>query len=130
MWMPLGLLALMLAISGPSMLIAWLKLRQRNIGPILDANGWAVNALARINIPFGAALTGLPTLPRGATRSLQDPFAEKKRPWRFYGFVAFVVVVVATWFFGHFDAYLPEKARAATVLHRPPVPASAAPEKK
>src|SRR5690606_23861548 len=33
-WMPLGVIALMLVISGPSMLIAWLKLRQRNVGPI------------------------------------------------------------------------------------------------
>ena len=37
--MPLALIGIMLAISVPSMLIAWLKLRQRNIGPILDANG-------------------------------------------------------------------------------------------
>ena len=60
---------------GPSMLIAWLKLRQRNIGPILDANGWAVNARARINVPFGAALTDVATLPDGrralAQRSLR-----------------------------------------------------------
>src|SRR5690606_14209778 len=34
---------LMLVVSGPSVLIAWLKLRKRNLGPILDANGWAVN---------------------------------------------------------------------------------------
>ena len=46
MWMPLGLLALMLLISGPSMLLAWLKLRQRNLGPLLDANGWAINGRA------------------------------------------------------------------------------------
>src|SRR5262249_54282119 len=38
-WMPLGIIAVLLLISGPSMLIAWLKLRQRNLGPILDANG-------------------------------------------------------------------------------------------
>jgi len=29
------------------MIIAWLKMRQRNLGPILDANGWAVNSKAR-----------------------------------------------------------------------------------
>jgi hypothetical protein len=52
-WMPLGVVAFILAISGPSMLIAWFKLRQRNLGPILDANGWAVNAKAKLNIPFG-----------------------------------------------------------------------------
>jgi hypothetical protein len=131
MWMPLGLGALLLAISGPSMLIAWLKLRQRNIGPILDANGWAVNALARINVPFGGALTALATLPEGASRSLRDPFAEKKRPWGFYIFVVVVLGLAAIWFFGKADTYLPEKARAATVLHRaPPASSSAAPAEK
>ena len=45
-WLPLGLLALLLMISGPSMLLAWLKLRRRNLGPILDANGWAINSRA------------------------------------------------------------------------------------
>ncbi len=79
--MPLALIGLMLLISGPSMIIAWLKLRQRNLGPLLDANGWAVNARARINIPFGGSLTKVAALPEGAERSLQDPFAEKKKRW-------------------------------------------------
>ncbi len=38
-WIPAGVLGIVLAISGPSMLIAWLKLRQRSLGPILDASG-------------------------------------------------------------------------------------------
>jgi len=75
---PVGI---MLLISGPLMLIAWLKLRKRNLGPILDANGWAINNVAKMNIPFGASLTDLPKLPPGAERSLEDPFAEKKSPW-------------------------------------------------
>jgi hypothetical protein len=62
-WMPLGLVGLMLVISGPSMLIAALELRQRNLGPLLDANGWAVNAMARINIPFGGSLAQVAALP-------------------------------------------------------------------
>ncbi|MGO9835498.1 MAG: hypothetical protein ACLP1X_14895 [Polyangiaceae bacterium] len=129
-WMPVGVLVIMLAVSGPSMLIAWLKLRRRNIGPLLDANGWAVNALARINLPFGEALTGVASLPKGTSRSLRDPFAEKKRPWRFYAFVLLVLGLGVTWFVGQLDAYLPDKARAAAVLHRthevvplPPAPA-------
>jgi hypothetical protein len=80
---PIALLVLFLIVSGPSVLIAWLKLRQRNLGPILDANGWAINARAKINIPFGAALTGTAKLPPNAERSLEDPYAEKHpaRPW-------------------------------------------------
>ena len=79
--MPLVVLGIMLLISGPSMLLAWLKLRKRNLGPLLDANGWAVNIRARINIPFGASLTGVPQLPPGSERSLTDPYAEKTNPW-------------------------------------------------
>jgi hypothetical protein len=79
--MPLAIAGVVLLVSGPSMIIAWLKLRQRNLGPILDANGWAVNARARMNIPFGGSLTALAVLPAGAERSLDDPFAEKKRRW-------------------------------------------------
>jgi len=83
-WMPLGVLGVVLAISGPSMIIAWLKLRQRNLGPILDANLWAVNGRVKINIPFGGSLTQLARLPEGSARSLRDPYAEKKRPWGTY----------------------------------------------
>ncbi len=71
---PLVVVGIFLVISGPSVLIAWLKLRQRNLGPILDANGWAVNAKAKVNIPFGASLTGVASLPVGARRDLRDPY--------------------------------------------------------
>ena len=79
--MPLAIAGIMLAISVPSMVIAWLKLRQRTLGPILDANGWAVNVRAKINVPFGGSLTKLAVLPAHAVRSLADPYAEKKSPW-------------------------------------------------
>lgn len=80
-WIPLGILGVILAISGPSMFIAWLKLRQRNLGPILDANGWAVNTMTKVNIPLGGSLTELPKIPAGSERSLVDPYAPKKSPW-------------------------------------------------
>lgn len=80
--MPLAILALMLIISGPSMLLAALKLRQRNLGPILEANGWAINARARINIPFGRSLTRLAQLPEGAeVVSVADPYGDEKSRW-------------------------------------------------
>jgi hypothetical protein len=110
--MPLAFVGLMLVISGPSMLMAYLKLRQRNLGPILDANGWAVNTLARINIPFGATLTGTATLPPGAERSLRDPFAEKQRPWRLYLFLVVLLIALGVlWQRGYITQWL-EKIRA------------------
>jgi hypothetical protein len=78
---PLVVACIMLVISAPSMAIAWLKLRKRNLGPILDANGWAVNAKAKMNVPFGGALTGVAALPPGATFGAADAYAEKPSPW-------------------------------------------------
>jgi hypothetical protein len=66
-----------LLVSGPSMLIAWLKLRQRTLGPVLDANGWAVNGRVAVNIPLGTALTARASLPPGARRSLEDPYEDR-----------------------------------------------------
>jgi hypothetical protein len=98
---PLALAGVILAISGPSMLLAWFKLGSRNLGPILDANGWAINARARINIPFGTALTQLARLPEKAERSLTDPFAEKPTHWGGWGLaVAAVVLCGVLWHFG------------------------------
>lgn len=94
-YMPLGLLAIVLLISGPSMLIAALKLRQRSLGPILDANGWAINGRVKVNIPFGAALTRTARLPAGSALSLQDPFAEKPSAWRRWGLVLVAAALAA-----------------------------------
>ncbi len=89
--MPLVIVGIMLVISAPSMAIAWLKLRKRNLGPILDANGWAVNAKAKMNVPFGGALTGVAALPPGSTFSAADKYAEKPSVWPKLLLVAFVV---------------------------------------
>ena len=122
MWMPMGLLALLLLISGPSVLLAFLKLRQRNLGPLLDANGWAINGRARINVPFGGALTDVATLPSGAERSLKDPYADKRRPWRLYIFLLVLTALGLAWYVGRLDRYLPQSVRAAKVLGRTPAP--------
>jgi len=104
---PLALLGLMLAISGPSVLLAQLKLRQRNLALLLDANGWAVNAQARISLPFGATLTSTAQLPKGAMRSLRDPFADKKRPWKTtLVLIALMAGAVLAWRAGYLDTWI------------------------
>lgn len=107
-WMPLGVVGLVLLISGPAMIIAWLKLRQRNLGPILDANGWAVNARAKINIPFGRSLTDTAALPPGARRDLVDPYAEKSTFWIKAGILAALLALLGVlWYFGLVDKAFP-----------------------
>lgn len=71
---PIACCALIICISLPSVIMAALKLRRRNLGPLLDANGWAINSKAKINIPFGQSLTQVAVLPPGSQRNLVDPF--------------------------------------------------------
>jgi hypothetical protein len=77
----LAFVLLLLLVSGPSMLIAWLKLRQRNLAPILDANGWAVNGRVKMSVRFGASLTSVAQVPPGASYASSDPFADPPRLW-------------------------------------------------
>nr|MCR4952873.1 hypothetical protein [Treponema sp.] len=82
-WMPfVCIIGLMLIISLPSMILAYLKLRQRNIAPILDASGWAINGNAKISTLLGKSLTNLPHRPARMFISTKDPFATKKFPWK------------------------------------------------
>lgn len=102
--MPLVILGLILLISGPSVILAYLKLRKRNLAPLLDANGWAVNTRAIINIPFGASLTKMAALPPGAQRSTTDPYAEEKRPWKSYLFILLLLGGFGyLWYTGHIN---------------------------
>jgi hypothetical protein len=93
--MPLALSGIILLISGPAMIMAYLKLRKRNLAPILDANGWAINANVIVNIQFGNLLTHIATLPHGAKINLNDPFTKNKRPfWPFAMAGIFLIALV------------------------------------
>jgi hypothetical protein len=56
-WALMIIPALLIIISGPSMILAWMKLRKRNLAPLLNANGWAINADAIVSVMFGNTLT-------------------------------------------------------------------------
>lgn len=99
--MPLVIIGIIALISGFSVIMAWFKLRQRNLGRLLDANGWAVNTRAKINIPFGASLTGMARLPQGAVRKQSDPYEEKSSHWKTWLIVVVVIVaIVLAWKMG------------------------------
>ena len=95
----LAFFGVLLLISGPAMVLAWLKLRRRNIAPLLNANGWAVNAASKISIPFGETLTDAAKFPK---INLKDPFAKKGlAPWKKWAISIAVLAVVAAglWMF-------------------------------
>lgn len=76
--LPLLVLALLLVFSGPSLLMAWLKLHKRTLGPLLEASGWAVNSFAPINLRIGTALTQKAKLPPNVHRDMKDPLSGSK----------------------------------------------------
>ncbi|MBQ5581848.1 MAG: hypothetical protein IIU68_00680, partial [Bacteroidales bacterium] len=89
---------IMLLISGPAMVMAWLKLRRRNIAPILNANGWAVNAASKISIPFGETLTDVAKFPK---MKLKDPYKKGMAGWKKFviSIVCLGLVFAALWLF-------------------------------
>ncbi len=128
-WMPAGILGIMLAISGPSMLIAAIKLRQRTLGPILEGSGWAVNGRVKINVPLGSALTELPKLPPGSERLLNDPFEDiNARRRRRRAIVLLIVLLIALaaalirWHRQSTGHYFWQPAPAATTPAAEPAP--------
>ena len=93
----LAFVGVLLVISGPAMVMAWLKLRRRNIAPLLNANGWAINAASKISIPFGETLTDQAKYP---AIKLKDPYARKGlAPWKKWtvSLSALVVVIAVLW---------------------------------
>ena len=86
------ILVIMLLISGPSMFIAWRKLRKRDLGPVLNANGWAINASALVRVKFGKTLTSLAQYPKLAA---VDPEERKKSNSRKFWCWFCLVVILA-----------------------------------
>ena len=86
----LVIVGILLLISGPSMFIAWRKLRKRDLGPVLNANGWAINAKSLVNVRFGKTLTSLAKFPK---LTAVDSAARKKRFWRWFCGIVICLVV-------------------------------------
>ena len=129
------LVGIILVISTPSMIIAWLKLRQRTLGPILEGNGWAVNGRVKINIPFGAALTDVAKLPPGSRRSTEDPYEDKeaaRKRRRLLALLALLLLaaVLIRWDqrrHGHYF-WQPAPAGETAVPVAPPIPQAVVPK--
>ncbi|HEY5227781.1 MAG TPA: hypothetical protein VIJ19_04525, partial [Opitutaceae bacterium] len=93
MW-PVAVAGALLIISGPSMVLAALKLRQRNLGPLLEGTGWAVNGRVKINMPLGVALTERAILPPHSSRLTVDPYEDEAAKTR-RRVAAVIIVLVA-----------------------------------
>lgn len=123
--LPFVFLGIFLIISGPSVILAWIKLRQRTLGPLLEASGWAINGKIKINLLLGTLLTSKAELPKNAKRSLMDPM--KKGRYKYWlAFIFAIIVGIGAvggwlWYDGYFDKT--EEPVAQQVQQEPNIPA-------
>lgn len=101
---------ILLVISGPSMVMAWLKLRRRNLAPVLNANGWAVNSDAIISVLFGRTLTEQVKFP-----ITKDPLKKGMNPWLSTLLVITIAIILGLGGWGIYKYITREKVSDAQI---------------
>ena len=92
--LPLVILGVILMISLPSMIIAWLKIRKRTLAPLLDASGWAVNGRTLISAKLGRALTSRATLPIASHCNFDERRGARSAFWAALGITVIACLVI------------------------------------
>lgn len=117
---PLVFLGIFLVISGPSVVLAWIKLRQRTLGPLLEASGWAINGQVKINLFLGGQLTSKAELPPNASRTYIDPMRKKVYKYWIVFFIALAIGIIVSgvwlWHSGHLQQIIPDFSNEQTHL--------------
>ncbi|MBR3086395.1 MAG: hypothetical protein IKH04_08330 [Kiritimatiellae bacterium] len=106
----LGVAAIILAVSGPSVLLAWFKLRSRDFAPVLNACGWAINKKMLMPMRLSRVFTHEAVIPVGSNISMDDPYVEKHF-WRNALITVAVLAALAFWVWRWHSEWLPEQLR-------------------
>lgn len=93
----LGVAAVILVVSLPSVALTWFKLRSRDLAPILNACGWAINHRLGFSLKLGRLFTSEAKLPEDAKRNFSDPYADSK-PWGLW-LLLLLAAAAALWYF-------------------------------
>ena len=109
------ILGLMLVISLPSVFITWRKLRRRDLGPVLNANGWAINAAAYVKPKFGKSLTQIVKYPK--LKDVDPAEAKKVRRRKCIIWIIVILLIAGGiyWGFPKYKACKAAKAEATAV---------------
>lgn len=92
---PIILFGLMLMVSLPSMVIAWLKIKKRTLAPLLDASGWAVNGRTLISFKLGRSLTRRAIVPVEAHCRFDERV--QSRRWMLIGLLTISLMATLAW---------------------------------
>ena len=81
-----GVAAVILIVSLPSVILAWFKLRARDLGAILNAGGWAVNRPLTFSMGLARTFTHPAKMPLGSAVA-RDPYAS-------YGWLKLLILLL------------------------------------
>ncbi|MGI6494770.1 MAG: hypothetical protein ACOX5G_01540 [Kiritimatiellia bacterium] len=73
-----GIGGVILAVSGPSMILTYFRLRARDFAPVLNAAGWAINTKLPMTMRLGAEFTREASLPKGSRIAFKDPYQDSR----------------------------------------------------
>lgn len=108
----LGVVAIILVVSGPSVILAWFKLRSRDFAPVLNACGWAINKKMLMPMRLSRVFTHEAVVPTGSNINMKDPYVEKHF-WRNTAIVVVILAIAAFWVWRWHNEWLPEKWQRA-----------------
>jgi hypothetical protein len=108
------LLGIGVLVFGPSLIIGWIRLKQRDLTILLEASGWATNIRMRVSGTLGRLFTIRPKLPPEAQKQRRDRATGFARTlgmhrvnwWRVLIVVMIGVAVLEGWMLYNFWPFL------------------------
>lgn len=85
-----GVGGLILALMVPTIVVAWIRLRQRDLSNLLEGSGWAINSRMRLTAAQRKTFTQNPVWPANSR------FEDSNEPWKWLLFGLLVVLIAVT----------------------------------
>jgi hypothetical protein len=139
----IGVAALVGLLALPSLVLAWIKIRNRNLAVLLEAGGWALNDRLRLTTTLGYLFTRRPDRPLGSTVDWADqiPFSLAMNPdasselsrqlWKRLRLIILVLTLfaLASWLWiGLLDPWMSRRLAASQAAPTPAATAAATAE--
>jgi len=104
----IGIVTALVAVMLPTSIVAFLKLRSRDLSAILEGSGWGINARMKLTLRQARFFTRQPRFPKGAKG------VHRLWYWIVLGLAALIAASTVTWYIKQKKAKVEPLAPAAT----------------